>query len=84
MILERMTEVGLTGGKLPIVMNGAHMGSPDLLKVLKKEQIEGAFVVVANWQAKGQEKLVSDFMKKTGEPWMPQDAVSTRKRHFVV
>jgi len=77
LILERMTEVGLTGGKLPIVMNGAHMGSPDLLKVLKKEQIEGAFVVVANWQAKGQEKLVSDFMKKTGEPWMPQDAVST-------
>lgn len=77
LILERMSEVGLGSKKLPIVANGAHMGSPDLLKVLGKEQLEGIFVVVANWGAKGQESVIADFTKKTSEPWMPQDAIST-------
>jgi branched-chain amino acid transport system substrate-binding protein len=33
--------------------------------------------VVANWGAKGQEKLIADFKKRTGEPWMTQDSIST-------
>jgi branched-chain amino acid transport system substrate-binding protein len=33
--------------------------------------------IVANWGAKGQEKLIADFEKRSGEPWMGQDSMST-------
>src|SRR5262245_43188997 len=29
--------------------------------------------VVTNWLSKGQEQVVADFKKETGEPWMTQD-----------
>jgi branched-chain amino acid transport system substrate-binding protein len=76
-ILERMNEVGLGKGRVPIVASGSHMASPELLRNLGKELVEGMFVVVANWGAKGQESVMSDFKKRSGEPWMPQDSVST-------
>ena len=77
LVLERMNEVGLGKGRLPIVASGSHMASPELLRSLGKELVEGMFVVVANWGAKGQEAIVSDFKKRTAEPWMPQDSIST-------
>jgi branched-chain amino acid transport system substrate-binding protein len=77
LVLERLNEVGMGSRKVPMVANGAHMGSPDLLKVLGKERLEGIFAIVGNWGAKGQESVIADFSKKTGEPWMPQDAIST-------
>jgi branched-chain amino acid transport system substrate-binding protein len=77
LILERMNEVGLGRGRLPVVASGAHMGSPELLNVLGKDLLEGVFVVVANWPGKGHEKIVEAYTKKTREPWMPQEAVST-------
>ena len=77
LILERMNETGLGKGRLPIVASGAHMGAPELLNLVGKDLLEGIFVVVANWQAKGQEKIIADYTKKTGEPWMPQESVSS-------
>jgi len=77
LLLERMNETGLGKGRLPIVASGAHMGAPEVLNLVGKELLEGIFVVVANWQAKGQEKVVADYTRKTGEPWMPQEAVSS-------
>jgi len=53
------------------------MGSPEAVKILGKDLLEGVFVVVANWGTKGHEKLISDFKTRTGEPWMPQDSMST-------
>ena len=53
------------------------MGAPELLKVVKKEMLEGVMVVVANWGGKGDEKLSELFKKRTGEPWMTQDSLST-------
>ena len=39
--------------------------------------MEGVMTVVANWGAKGQEAIIADFKKRTGEPWMTQDSIST-------
>ena len=52
-----MPQMGLGRGRLPVIANGAHMGAPELLKVVGKELLEGVMVIVANWGAKGQEKL---------------------------
>lgn len=77
LILERMNEVGLGKGRIPTIMSGAHMGAPEAAKIIGKDLLEGVFVVVANWGTKGNEKVISDFKKHTGEPWMPQDSMST-------
>lgn len=77
LVLEKLSEMGLGRGRLPVVSNGAHIGAPEMLKLVGKDLMEGVMTVVANWGAKGQEKLIADFKKRTGEPWMTQDSIST-------
>jgi branched-chain amino acid transport system substrate-binding protein len=77
LILEKMTEMRLGKGAIPVVTNGGHMGAPELLKVMNKDILEGVMVVIANWGGKGQEKLVADFSRKFNEPWMTQDSISS-------
>src|SRR5436305_2988090 len=77
MCVEKMSEMGLGKGRIPVISNGAHIGGPDMLKNSTKEIVEGLMTVVGNWPAKGQEQLAADFVKKTGEPWITQDSLST-------
>ncbi len=77
LVLEKLSEMGLGRGRLPVVSNGAHIGAPEMLRLVGKELMEGVMTVVANWGAKGQEKLIADFKQRTGEPWMTQDSIST-------
>ena len=77
LILEKLNEMGLGRGRIPILGNGGHMGAPELLNVVGKEQMEGVMAAMANWSGKGHEKLVTDFKARFKEPWMPQDSVST-------
>ena len=75
--VEKMAEFGLGKGRVPVVSNGAHIGAPDMLKNSTKEILEGVMTVVGNWGAKGQEKIMAEFIAKTGEPWITQDSLST-------
>lgn len=75
LVLEKMNEMGLGRGRIPLIANGAAMGTPEMLKLVGKDLLEGVFVIVANWGAKGQEKLISEFKKRTGEPWITQDSL---------
>lgn len=77
LLLEKMTEMRIGGGAIPVVTNGGHMGAPELLKVMNKETLEGVMVVIANWGGKGHEALTSAFSKRMNEPWMTQDSIST-------
>jgi branched-chain amino acid transport system substrate-binding protein len=77
MCVEKMSEFGLGKGRVPTISNGAHIGAPDMLKNADKELLEGLMTVVGNWPAKGQEKIADEFVKKSGEPWITQDSLST-------
>jgi branched-chain amino acid transport system substrate-binding protein len=77
MCVEKMSEMGLGKGRIPVISNGAHIGAPDMLKNSTKQIIEGVMTVVGNWPAKGHEKIGEEFVKKTGEPWMTQDSLSS-------
>jgi branched-chain amino acid transport system substrate-binding protein len=77
LVLEKLSEMGLGRGRLPVISNGAHIGAPEMLKLVGKDLMEGVMTVVANWGAKGQEALIADFKKRTGEPWLTQDSIST-------
>src|SRR6266446_3424497 len=62
-------------GKLPLVGNGAPFGSPELLKTIGPELLEGLLFSVANWPMKGQEEFIERFKKRTGEPFLTQDGL---------
>jgi branched-chain amino acid transport system substrate-binding protein len=77
LLLEKLNEFGMGKGRLPVIGNGAHIGAPELVKTVGKELMEGVMFIVANWPSKGQEQIVADFKKETGEPWMTQDSLCT-------
>jgi len=77
LVLEKLDEFGLGKGRLPLVGNGAPFGSPELKKVIGAELLEGLLFSVADWPFKGQEAFIEQFKKRTGEPWMTQDSLTT-------
>jgi len=78
LLVEKLAEFGLGRGRIPMVANGAHMAVPELLKVIADPTLlNGMMVVTANWGSKGQEELIARFEKRTGEPWLTQDSIST-------
>jgi len=74
LVIEKLNEFGLGKGRVPTIGNGAHLGTPELLKALGPEQLEGLMFIVANWGIRGQEQLIERFKKRTGEPWFTQDS----------
>jgi len=77
LILEKLSEMGLGKGRVPVITNGGPMGAPEMLKLTGKELLEGVMVIIANWGGKGQDKLIADFKSKAKEPWLSQDSIST-------
>ncbi len=77
LLVEKLNEFGLGRGRVPVVSNGAHIAAPEMLSALGKEMVEGIMTVVGNWRVKGQEALLAEYQKRTGEPWMTQETVST-------
>jgi branched-chain amino acid transport system substrate-binding protein len=75
LVLEKLDEFKLAHGKVPLVGNGAPFGSPELLKTIGPELLDGLLFSVANWPTKGQEAFIERFKKKTGEPFLTQDAL---------
>src|SRR5215472_9226126 len=69
LVLEKLDEFKLAHGKIPLV------GSPELLKTIGPELLEGMLFSVANWPMKGQEEFIERFKKKTGEPFLTQDGL---------
>lgn len=81
---EKLSEMGMGSSTLPIVGNGAHLAAPELLKTAGADVMEDTFVTVANWALKGQDKLVERFKKRTGEPWMTQDSMSSYGEVWII
>ncbi len=74
--LEKMNEFRLGKGVVPVIGNGAHMGAPEVLKNVPADLLEGVMFIVADWGMKGHEPIIEMFKKRTGEPWMTQDAIT--------
>ena len=77
LLLDKISEYGLGGGKLPLVGGGTNIGAPELAKLVGNDMLEGLLASQSDWPGKGQEELVARFVKRTGEPWMTQDAYMT-------
>ena len=77
LLVQKFAEMGIGANTLPMVGNGAHFGAPELLKVAGADVLEDAMVTVANWSNDSQRQLIDEFKRRTGEPWMTQDSLST-------
>lgn len=76
LVLEKLSEIGLPRNRLPVISNGSPMGSPDLLKVVGKDAMEGVMFIVASWGFKGLEDFSKRFKERTGETFLTQDTLS--------
>ena len=73
--LDKMNEFHIGKGTIPVIGNGGANGAPEVLKSVSPDLLEGYIFTVANWGLKGQEQIIDSFKKRTGEPWMTQDAL---------
>jgi branched-chain amino acid transport system substrate-binding protein len=75
LVLEKLSEVGLNRSRLPVLANGSPMGTSDLLRIAGKDTMESVMFIAADWEQKNTIDIAERFKKKTGEPWMSQDAL---------
>jgi branched-chain amino acid transport system substrate-binding protein len=73
-VLQKVKEFGL---KTAIQGVGAWLVTPEYVKTIGKETLNGIQTVVAAHPLKGQEELVRKFKQRTGEPFMTQDPLCT-------
>lgn len=77
LILTKMSEFGLGGGKLPTVTVGVQFASPEMLAAVGPQLLDGLMVVAPNWGSKQQAGIMPDLIKRSGEPWIGQDTISS-------
>jgi branched-chain amino acid transport system substrate-binding protein len=75
MLLDKLAEFGLTGGKLPVIGNGGHWATPELVANAGKEVVQGLMVITAAGAGKGLEDIEKRYMERTKEPWMLQEPI---------
>ncbi len=77
-ILQKLHEFGLPQTRIPLVAPGAvHLGAPEVLKNVTADLLEGTIMIVANWTSKRQDDLLPGLTRRSGEPWLTSDAISS-------
>jgi branched-chain amino acid transport system substrate-binding protein len=74
-ILDKLSEFGLGGGKLPVVGNGGHWATPELVANAGKGVVQGMMIITAGGAGKGLEDIEQRYMARTKEPWMLQEPI---------
>jgi branched-chain amino acid transport system substrate-binding protein len=77
LVLAKMNEFGLGKGRVPTITVGVQMASPEMLKALGPEALEGLIVVTPNWTSKFQKEILPALTKRSEEPWIGQDTITT-------
>ena len=77
LVLSKMGEFGLGDGRLPTITVGVQFASPEMLKAVGDKALEGLIVVAPNWSSKAQSNILPGLIKRSGEPWINQDTIST-------
>jgi branched-chain amino acid transport system substrate-binding protein len=75
LLIDAFSEFGMGGGKLPLIGNGGHWTTPEILKTTGADILQGMIVGLANWPGKEQASLGQRFVQRTGEPWFGHDSI---------
>ena len=74
-ILDKLAEFGLGGGKLPVVGNGGHWATPELVANAGRDVVQGMMIITAGGAGKGLEDIERRYIARTKEPWMLQEPI---------
>jgi branched-chain amino acid transport system substrate-binding protein len=77
LLLQTLTEFGLGQGKVPVLAPSANFGTPEMLKTMGATNLEGVIGVAGNWGSKRDAALLEDLKRRSKEPWIIQDTLST-------
>lgn len=77
LLIDKLKEFGMGPGALPIIVLGAQSGSPELLKLVGKDNLEGVLGTFSNWPKPVHAELVARMRAKYSEQWIGQDQIST-------
>jgi branched-chain amino acid transport system substrate-binding protein len=75
LLLDTLAEYNLGGGRLPLIGNGGHWATPELVANAGKDIVQGMMVISAAGEGKGLEKLAQRYKERTKEPWMLQEPI---------
>jgi branched-chain amino acid transport system substrate-binding protein len=75
MILDNLAQFGLGGGKLPVVGNGGHWETPELVANAGKAVVQGMMIITAGGAGRGLEDIERRYKERTKEPWMLQEPI---------
>ena len=76
LIVAKMNEFGLRGRIIPVSI-GVQMASPEMLNALGPTVLEGLISVAANWTSKSQQGILPGLTRRSKEPWLGQNTMST-------
>jgi branched-chain amino acid transport system substrate-binding protein len=74
-ILDKLSEFGLGSGKLPVVGNGGHWATPELVANAGKDVVQGIMIITAAGAGKGLEDIERRYTERTKGPWMLQEPI---------
>lgn len=78
LVIQKLHEFGLPQTRIPLVAPGAvHLGAPEMLKNVNPGMLEGTILIVANWTSKKQADILPEIVRRSGEPWLNSDVIST-------
>jgi branched-chain amino acid transport system substrate-binding protein len=80
-VLQKVKEFGL---RIPFIGAGAWLVTPEYIKAVGKEALEGVMATTGAHPLKGQEALVERFKKRTGEPFMTQDPLMAYAHTWII
>jgi branched-chain amino acid transport system substrate-binding protein len=75
LLADTFSEYGMPPTKLPLIGNGGHWATPELLKTTGADILQGILVGLANWPGKDLANLSERFVKRTGELWFGHDSI---------
>jgi len=76
LIIEKLSEYGFGGGKIPVVAPGSYFGDPAMAKLLGPDKLESMIHIATNWDSAKKKDVMADLSKRANEPWMNQDCLS--------
>jgi branched-chain amino acid transport system substrate-binding protein len=74
-VLDKLSEFGLGGGKLPVIGNGGHWAMPELVANAGRDDVQGIMIITAGGAGKGLEDIERRYIARTKEPWMLQEPI---------
>ena len=75
-ILEKMNEFGLGNGRIPILVPTLAIATPETLKNVGAESLEGILGMATNWGSRSMKEFLDNLCARSGEPWIMMDTLS--------